>query len=750
LENELKNTGERFLPGSGGQVEAEHLHRYAYISNVVRDRDVLDIASGEGYGSAHLATIAKSVLGVDVDSNAVAHASRCYCLPNLQFKQGSCENIPAESGSFDVVVSFETIEHILEQERFSHEIKRVLRPDGFAIISTPDKRIYTDELKVQNPFHLKEFYEDEFLQFLRQDFKYIRLLKQGFFASSVIYGSETTGEPSSLEVSNNEAATFNESQSGLYMIALVSNTENNYSLPKSYLFSNSDSTGVIALLQNNFQKHETTIRQLRAHNLNLDKEIEESALKINALKAERNDLLGSLKKTSTLLTNLSTANNLLHTQLSDMRTELSEQRRRLDMVAVQEQKLGIENELLKCEIKYTSTSTPLISVCIPTYNGEKYIRAAIESALAQTYENFEVIVTDDGSQDQTLPIVEEFSRANKKVKLFRNPQRLGAVENYNHCVRSSNGSFIKPFAQDEILYSTNLARCLETLIANPDLSFVTAGKDWIDEFDRPIMTEGEHALKVTQYFERDERISYLETLRSCLSTYTNWVGAPSTLLFRRELFQDGFSTEFSQLMDLDFFLRLLQKGDAIYIAERLGQFRLHSESQSSRAAGCPLACTEFAHLAAKHFDGLSSSGYPFSEFCDQFVKMCAEWANNDSSVQTSFSTFGATITAETARHNLPAALMASAATLAARILSHLNWLEDQRKMPNSPTQQEDDLVAMQGRLAKLESELESRRQLEHELTATLAALGNSASWKLTEPLRVINRYISPRTSGSLR
>jgi hypothetical protein len=438
-------------------------------------------------------------------------------------------------------------------------------------------------------------------------------------------------------------------------------------------------------------------------------------------------------------------------------------------------------------------SAPLISVCLPTFNGAKYIAAAIESVLGQTYQNFEVIVTDDGSQDQTLLIVEEFSKTDKRVKLFRNQQRLGAVKNYNHSVHSSNGSFIKPFAQDELLGATNLARCVETLIANPDLSFVTTAKDWIDELDRPIMTGDGYPRAVTQYFDGDERINYLQTLRSCFSTLTNWVGAPSTLLFRREVFQDGFSPEFSQLMDLEFFLRLLQKGDAIYIAERLGKFRLHAESQSSLTNGCPRACTEWAYLAAKHFDGLGSAGYPFSEFCDLFVTAFAERASIDPALSKRFSEFGGTINAESAERDLATALMASATTGAARNLTHLAAVqkqvqelesrlrdsEPQKKAlakalemqpsldqleelhskktelqiqlqveANSRAKLEDELISMQTRLAELESELKARKQTEHELAETLEVLGNSASWKLTEPLRVINRYLSSANAAT--
>ena len=104
-------TGERFLPEVVGDIRYEHLHRYLMARELVRGKDVLDIACGEGYGSRILAEVAKSVIGIDLSQAAAAHASASYTADNLHFAQGDCSCIPLPNASLDVVVSFETLEH---------------------------------------------------------------------------------------------------------------------------------------------------------------------------------------------------------------------------------------------------------------------------------------------------------------------------------------------------------------------------------------------------------------------------------------------------------------------------------------------------------------------------------------------------------------------------------------------------------------------------------------------------------------
>ena len=160
------------------------MHRYLFAAQCVRGLAVLDIACGEGYGCALLAASAASVVGVDVYPDAVAHAERKYSLKNLRFQTGECRSIPLKAAAVDVVVSFETIEHLDEHEEFMLEIRRVLKPGGLLIISSPNREKYEGRGAEKNPFHKKELSHPEFAALMRQHFRHVALLDQKLVAGS--------------------------------------------------------------------------------------------------------------------------------------------------------------------------------------------------------------------------------------------------------------------------------------------------------------------------------------------------------------------------------------------------------------------------------------------------------------------------------------------------------------------------------------------------------------------------------------
>jgi 2-polyprenyl-3-methyl-5-hydroxy-6-metoxy-1,4-benzoquinol methylase len=172
----LEWTGERYLPFiepsiCGAHIHYEHLHRYAFVAQYVKGKKVLDLASGEGYGTYILSKTADYVVGVEIDHQAVTHASNTYIKENIEFKEGSILNIPITGEKiFDVIVCFEAIEHLEDHATLFTEIKRLLKENGILIISTPNKKLYTDDAGYNNPFHVKELYYSEFLTILNKNF----------------------------------------------------------------------------------------------------------------------------------------------------------------------------------------------------------------------------------------------------------------------------------------------------------------------------------------------------------------------------------------------------------------------------------------------------------------------------------------------------------------------------------------------------------------------------------------------------
>jgi SAM-dependent methyltransferase len=189
----LPFTGERFTPEVKGAIWYEHWHRYSAILSAARGRRVLDAACGEGYGSWLLAGTAAEVVGIDVDPAAIRHAVARYAArDNLRYMQASCAALPLAADSVDLIVSFETIEHLECQETMLAEFRRVLAPTGALVISSPNKAIYSDETGFVNEFHVRELTRDELAAKLDADFPQQTWFGQRVLAHSLMWKEEAS------------------------------------------------------------------------------------------------------------------------------------------------------------------------------------------------------------------------------------------------------------------------------------------------------------------------------------------------------------------------------------------------------------------------------------------------------------------------------------------------------------------------------------------------------------------------------
>ncbi len=172
-------SGERLETFIHNAISIEHLHRYSLALPLAKQLRVLDIACGEGYGSNLLSANAAHVYGVDIDAETIARAKMKYTAANLEFIAGSADRIPLPDAAVDLVISFETIEHHDRHREMFAEIKRVLRPGGVLVMSSPEAGV-----SGFNPHHVKELHREEFTALVNGYFE-----NTAFYFQKIVMGS---------------------------------------------------------------------------------------------------------------------------------------------------------------------------------------------------------------------------------------------------------------------------------------------------------------------------------------------------------------------------------------------------------------------------------------------------------------------------------------------------------------------------------------------------------------------------------
>ena len=213
---DMEFTGERVVPGKTPQtIYDEHIYRYIFAASLAENKVVLDVACGTGYGAGYMADKASKVVGADISLEAVDYARERFCKDNKAgFICADAISLPFVDNAFDIVVSFETIEHIRQCRKFLAECRRVLKANGLLVCSTPNRRIFSPKLaKPINTFHVKEFWPEEFYRLLSR-----------YFVNITLYGQcDVKLSDNSVDRTNYSVHEFNDNDvvSSAYMIAVA-------------------------------------------------------------------------------------------------------------------------------------------------------------------------------------------------------------------------------------------------------------------------------------------------------------------------------------------------------------------------------------------------------------------------------------------------------------------------------------------------------------------------------------------------
>ncbi|SFP88755.1 Glycosyltransferase, GT2 family [Amycolatopsis arida] len=523
-------TGERCVPWTDDvQVIYEHYHRYAFALRLAEGRRVLDLASGEGYGSAMLATVAERVLGVDIDPESVRHARQRYPLDKLRFDVGSITDPDTLAGEapFDLITCFEAIEHVAEQDQVMELVTNRLAPGGVFLCSTPDITIYTHEHGNDNQYHVHELREDEFRDLLAARFGHVRLLRQTVAVGSLIHdgGHGGRSEVRTLRRRSADEWTAGDQAPHTYLLGVASDEP--VEVPPVSVMLDEGMTmarkaaaeqtrlAEVRQLQDVVHRLEEELRASRERAASATAEAErrvasaaaERDRAVRQARAEQERVIAELARLSgkaehdtARLRWLSETNadlrrgiDQLATENAKLRAEQSALAQRLvgryrttvERVAPRGTRRRDAYEVLMGRqagvppaapetsgpVAVTTSEQPIVSVVIPTYGKWEYTRrclASIETNLPTT--PFEVVVVDDASPDDAADRVARCPG----VRLVRAPRNLGFVGACNLGAEHARGELLMFLNNDTEVRPGWLDNLVDTLDTRPDVGLVGA------------------------------------------------------------------------------------------------------------------------------------------------------------------------------------------------------------------------------------------------------------------------------------
>lgn len=243
------------------------------------------------------------------------------------------------------------------------------------------------------------------------------------------------------------------------------------------------------------------------------------------------------------------------------------------------------------EFPAETTTPPLVSICIPTYNGETFIKEAIISAFNQTYSNCEIILADDGSRDNTIAISQSLQTSSPITFRIFNHINYGLVDNLNFCISQTQGKYIKFLFQDDRLEPNCIEQLVTMAEADPEIGLVFSRRHIILDSKSQTNRQCQAAYQGTQNLHQDW--SNLKTIQlgsellsdpKCFRGRLNKIGEPTTVLIRRNVFSQlgGFDPDLHQLLDADLWFRIMADYKIAFVNQPLSTLRIHSNQQTQR------------------------------------------------------------------------------------------------------------------------------------------------------------------------
>ncbi len=232
---------------------------------------------------------------------------------------------------------------------------------------------------------------------------------------------------------------------------------------------------------------------------------------------------------------------------------------------------------------------PLVSILIPTYNGEEFLAKAIESALNQTYPNLEIIISDDGSTDATVKIAESFQHQSSIPYRILTHSNYGLVKNLNFCIQEAQGKYIKFIFQDDWLEANCIEKMVDLAEQDPEIGLVFSPRQVIihpnSKSDPICQSAYNGAINLHQKWSQLKSIQFGQDLLSdpnCLISGLNKIGEPTTVLILKEVFKElgEFDPNLQQLLDVDMWWRIMGHYKIAFIDQALSSLVIHKQQQT--------------------------------------------------------------------------------------------------------------------------------------------------------------------------